>query len=339
MLDTPFIDFGPSTPFGDEPDEDIIITATVAPAAEPLEDGDLLSSIANFATLDMTGNYASSASPTIASVQWLVDGVDQPGTYALSAGQSVVLRVTDGDTPANFREWTIDDDVAAAAPSAFDLPDLFAASEAGGAWHIHPDHCYTDTARTTNAVVGDPVAGITDRSGNGWHGTQAVLASRPILRQAISGNYYLEFDGVDDFFVIGTFATAAAHYQALGYDTQSETFGALWSIDGFSPVTNRWASGSTGAIGVNGFTFQSLRVDGVSSAPADMGAMYTAVTGRHVLVFHNTSTLPNQTWRFGRSPASAYNLSGDVYGGMIWRDRLSAAEQTDLEAWLTDRTG
>lgn len=129
MLDTPFIDFGPGTPFGDEPDEDIIITATVAPAAEPLEDGDLLSSIANFATLDSTANYASSASPTIASVQWLVDGVDQAGTYALSAGQSVVLRVTDGDTPANFRDWTIDASVAAIAPAQFGTGDWSLAND------------------------------------------------------------------------------------------------------------------------------------------------------------------------------------------------------------------
>ena len=150
MLDTPFIDFGPGAPFGDEPDEDFIITATVAPAAEPLEDGDVLSSIANFATLDTTGNYASSASPTIASVQWLVDGFDQPGTYALSAGQSVVLRVTDGDMPANFREWTIDASVAAIAPAQIGTGD----------WSLANDG--VDVTLTVSTLPDDGGSALTD---------------------------------------------------------------------------------------------------------------------------------------------------------------------------------
>ena len=127
-----------------------IITATVSPAAEPLQDGDVLSSIANFATLDQTTNYASSASPTIASVQWLVDGVDQAGTYALSAGQSVVLRVTDGDTPANFREWAIDASVAAIAPAQIGTGD----------WSLANDG--VDVTLTVSTLPDDGGSALTD---------------------------------------------------------------------------------------------------------------------------------------------------------------------------------
>ena len=50
--------------------------------------------------------------------------------------------------------------------------------------------------------VGQPVGLIRDKSGRNNHAYQTTSASRPILRQnAITGAYYLEFDGSDDFLV------------------------------------------------------------------------------------------------------------------------------------------
>jgi hypothetical protein len=86
-----------------------IITATVAPTAYFYTDGDRIDTHPDYATLDSTGNYASTEG-TIASVEWLVDGVDQAGSYVLSAGEAVVLRVTDSES--NTRNWTIDASVA-----------------------------------------------------------------------------------------------------------------------------------------------------------------------------------------------------------------------------------
>ena len=76
---------------------------------------------------------------------------------------------------------------------------LFAASEPG-VWldPSDPATLFTDTAGTTQAGIGDPVALVLDKSGNGNHATQPTLASRPILREA-NGLRYLEFDGVDDY--------------------------------------------------------------------------------------------------------------------------------------------
>lgn len=104
-----------------------IITATLAPAPYSYSDGDTVGDHPDFATLDTTGNYASTASGTIASVEWLVDGTDRASSYVLSAGQSVVVRVTDG--AAEFRDWTIDASVAATVPDAFTAGDWTLASD------------------------------------------------------------------------------------------------------------------------------------------------------------------------------------------------------------------
>ena len=82
---------------------------------------------------------------------------------------------------------------------AFDPASLFAASEPG-AWldPSDPATLFSDTAGTTQAGIGDPVALVLDKSGNGNHATQPTLASRPILRES-DGLRYLELDGVDDF--------------------------------------------------------------------------------------------------------------------------------------------
>lgn len=82
----------------------------IEPVAEDLTAGDQISDIANFATIDSTANFQSSAG-TISTVEWLVDGTDQAGTFTLSAGESVVVRVT--DSVGNPRDWTIDASVAA----------------------------------------------------------------------------------------------------------------------------------------------------------------------------------------------------------------------------------
>jgi hypothetical protein len=78
---------------------------------------------------------------------------------------------------------------------------LFAAGEQGAWFEPSPTTCFTDTARTTPASVGQAVAGMTDLSGRGNHATQDITSARPILRQAGTGEFYLEFDGIDDSMV------------------------------------------------------------------------------------------------------------------------------------------
>jgi hypothetical protein len=95
------------------------------------------------------------------------------------------------------------------------IATLFGESEPG-LWLDPSDlsTVFTDTAGTTPAVVGDPVARINDKSGRGNHATQSVLASRPILRQD-GGLHYLEFDGVDDGMSTGTITPGTDKAQVI----------------------------------------------------------------------------------------------------------------------------
>ena len=66
---------------------------------------------------------------------------------------------------------------------------------------------FQDAARTVPVTgAGQPVGFVLDKSGRGNHASQTTSASRPILRQnAVTGAYYLEFDGVDDRLTTNSF--------------------------------------------------------------------------------------------------------------------------------------
>ncbi len=71
---------------------------------------------------------------------------------------------------------------------------------------------FTDSARTVAATAdGDPLGGITDRSGKARHLLQAGSPSRPTLRLAYrNGLPVLECDGADDQISTATFAASVA---------------------------------------------------------------------------------------------------------------------------------
>lgn len=86
--------------------------------------------------------------------------------------------------------------------AAFSPASLFASGEDGAWYEPSTTTCFTDTAGTIAAGVGDAVARINDLSGNGNHATQATAAARPLLQQTAGGLYYLAFDGSDDFMAL-----------------------------------------------------------------------------------------------------------------------------------------
>ena len=83
---------------------------------------------------------------------------------------------------------------------AYSPADLFANGEQGFTFpDLNPalGLLFQDSAGTTPATTaGDPVALVLDRSGNGNDAIQDVNTNfRPILRQEVTGEWYLEFDG------------------------------------------------------------------------------------------------------------------------------------------------
>lgn len=82
------------------------------------------------------------------------------------------------------------------------IQSLFANNEQG--FFYDPNDLSTmfqDAAGTVPVTAaGQPVGLIRDKSGRNNHAYQATSASRPILRKnAVTGAYYLEFDGSDDY--------------------------------------------------------------------------------------------------------------------------------------------
>lgn len=86
------------------------------------------------------------------------------------------------------------------------VASLFAQGEPG-VWYDPSDFStmFQDSAGTVPVTATEqPVGRILDKSGRGFHATQATATSRPVLRQDGSGKHYLYFDGVDDFLVTPT---------------------------------------------------------------------------------------------------------------------------------------
>lgn len=82
---------------------------------------------------------------------------------------------------------------------AYDPTPLYSGAIAGAFYDPSVvSSMWQDSARTTPAVVDQPVGCLDDRSGNANHALQATAGFRPILR-SVGGLYWLEFDGVDDF--------------------------------------------------------------------------------------------------------------------------------------------
>lgn len=81
------------------------------------------------------------------------------------------------------------------------IKSIFATGEQGFAYDPNDlTTLFQDAAGTIPVTAaGQPVGLMRDKSGRNNHASQTVSASRPILqRNATTGAYYLEFDGVDD---------------------------------------------------------------------------------------------------------------------------------------------
>jgi hypothetical protein len=122
--------------------------------------------------------------------------------------------------------------------------ELFASSEVG-VWYDPSDFdtMWKDTAGTTPVTaVDDLVARIDDKSGNGFHATQATEANRPVLKQDSNGNYYLLFDGTNDGMV-----TASIDFTAM--DKMSVFAGVRKLSDAATALALELSSNSQVAVG------------------------------------------------------------------------------------------
>lgn len=143
-------------------------------------------------------------------------------------------------------------------------PEIFFRNNEKGVWYDPSDFStmFQDSAGTTPVTAdGQPVGKILDKSGRGFHATQATATSRPILGLE-NGRYYLTFDGVDD-----GLSTAAIDFTATDKMT-------VWAgVRKLSDVT-AVISELSAASGSNSGSF--YLVSGLDNGAAGSGNGYTS---------------------------------------------------------------
>jgi len=248
------------------------------------------------------------------------------------------------------------------APS-FDPATLFASGEQGG-WYDPSDFStmFQDTAGTVPVTaVGQAVARINDKSGRGNHLTQSVLAARPLLQQDANGNYYLDFDGVDDVLfgtasdqligpwdfycganittgnalLTGLFSKTAA---ANSGSTNTNVEGIFQRSDGSQRVlyaASRTQTGSNFNATLNSAFVIGSPFVARASAQATQLRIETGA-GFSVASVDYTGTVGSTAFRIGHSVASC---GFRFYSGLAIDRLLSSEENTSLMTHINNKMG
>lgn len=243
---------------------------------------------------------------------------------------------------------------------------LFANNEPG-VWYDPSDMStlFADTAGTTPATIGGTVALMLDKSGNDLHATQATAASRPTLRQAGTGEYYLEFDGVDDFMVTPTITPGTDKAQvfagvrklsdavAILLETSvsiSSNQGSLYVVAGADPsASNRYSSLARGSATPDTTFIATTNVGNapdtaVITATHDIaGDLSTirrnGVVGANGIADKGTGNFLAYPMYIGRRGGTTLPFNGHLYS-LIARfgPNLDAAVIDQVEALVADKT-
>jgi hypothetical protein len=244
---------------------------------------------------------------------------------------------------------------------------LFASSEVG-VWYDPSDFdtMWKDTAGTTPVTaVDDLVARIDDKSGNGFHATQATEANRPVLKQDGNGNYYLLFDGVNDFLatasmdltgtsIVTTFKGVTNNNTSVG---MIESFGSNpLTVNGTFGTYTRVSNDGDYALAVRGTAHYYARTSGASIprtsvlytfhdvTAADVNSVAARVNAANASLTFVAGGTPSgtvfstQTLTIGIRPDGSFPLSGGIYS-LIVRGASSTSDEIDsAEAWVNGKT-
>lgn len=243
---------------------------------------------------------------------------------------------------------------------------LFAASEVG-AWYDPSDisTLWQDTAGTTPVTAtGQAVARIDDKSGNGKHATQATGANCPLWQQDGSGNYYLDFDGTNDYMTASSFDLSSTDKLTIfagvrkSDGTGTNDYGAFaslatWNSAGtfiLSGKTNQngtYYCGSTGSlpkdIATTSGAYPSPQIAVVRMRADISGDSLTlhinGVSAGSNTGDQGTGNYANSSLRIGSYTGSGNYYIGRIYSLIVRGATSTTQEITDAEAWVNDKTG
>lgn len=214
---------------------------------------------------------------------------------------------------------------------------LFASGEEGAWFEPGPTKCFTDTARTTAAGVGDPMGGMTDLSGNGNHATQGTAAQRMTLRQTGGGLYYIEPDQSDDWFEIPQDMASSRWSLAIAYQPTGDNWIAIAESQS-TPWAGIAQSGSTSTDLTNpSGGDNAIYFDNVLSSAPNRGDLYTSSQSASRFLMDFTADATAWPAASVGAYAGSFQTLGDIYALVLVNRELTAQERSDLDTYLQTR--
>lgn len=237
--------------------------------------------------------------------------------------------------------------------------NLFANGEQG-AWYDPSDLSSMKQLSdgTVDAVVGQPVGYLRDKSGKGNHAIQATSAKRPVLRQDGS-LYYLEFDGGEMCLVTGNIDFTGGDQMSVfsGVKKNDNAIKVIAELSNTIGSNNGSFRMNYGAAGLYRYTSKGTSVvngsDSTYSAPSTNVLTGTSDISEDVLIMRidgteeAAPTSDQGTGNYGdyplnigaRNNGNSLPLDGNIYGLVVRNVVSSAADITNTEAYLAAKTG
>jgi len=236
-----------------------------------------------------------------------------------------------------------------------------------GAWYDPSDlsTMFTDAAGTTPVTGdGDPVGLILDKSGNGYHASQATSTARPLFQIDGSGKHYLAFDGVDDYLstaaidltgtdkvTVFSGSRVLSSNLAVFYETNTNALsgGAFYATSN-EQVTNigTFLVSGTGGGGVKTLTGQpahavtTAQFSSVFTTAIDAAAANVNGVAQSMGVFYldsSTGNFGNWPLHIGARSGATHPFTGNLYSLIIAGALYAPLTVFQAEHWVAEKTG
>lgn len=221
------------------------------------------------------------------------------------------------------------------------------AALAPAAWYDPSDltTLFQDAEMTTPiSADGQVVAAIRDKSGNGWHLTQATAAKRPVFHM-LRGKHWLEFDGIDDAMSNTAMALMQPLHVSLGVNVRGGGDYATIFGGGASGRSDLRIRGS-GAIESYAGTILSTASSAIG-IPSGAIVVSSLFDGANSQIYRNGAQVA--TGNAGFQPLSGGGFLGcrydgslpvqmDFYGAVLL-DSVSDTARSQVATWLAEKSG
>jgi hypothetical protein len=245
-------------------------------------------------------------------------------------------------------------------------PDALFSQGAVGAWYDPSDlgSLFQDVAGTVPVTgVGQQVAMMRDKSGNGTDMLQPTLEKRPTY-ETDGALHWLAFDGVDDFMSVPLLDLSATDkitiftglsmqtngtviYLEFSTNSNSNT-GTFWSgrtVANSYRAISRGSATISAAQGANSAAAFPPPTPGVVTSLHDIAANLTRIridgaqSGTDATGNKGSGAFAAEPLYLGMRGGSSFPFQGRIHGMILFGALATASELTDAETFLASKTG